>query len=137
MKEKGVAYCPTLTAYLTSYEEKPTDAWKAVVDAHRETFRRAMRLGVVIAAGSDAGSFAHREAGRELTLMARYGMSPKDVLRAATVVNAELLGWKDRIGEIAPGRLADVVAVEGDPLKDIEAVRRVRFVMKGGTIARP
>jgi imidazolonepropionase-like amidohydrolase len=137
MKEKQVAWCPTLTAYRTSYEEKPTAAWKAIVDAHRETFRRAMRLGVTIACGSDAGSFAHRDAGRELVLMAEYGMSPKDVLRSATVVNADLLGWKDRLGEIAPGRLADVVAVEGDPLRDIGAARRVRFVMKGGVVFRP
>jgi imidazolonepropionase-like amidohydrolase len=69
--------------------------------------------------------------------MAEYGMSPKDVLRSATVVNADLLGWKDRVGEIAPGRLADVVAVEGDPLRDIGAARRVRFVMKGGVVFRP
>jgi len=137
MKEKGVAYCPTLTAYRTSYEETPTDAWKAVADAHRETFRRAMRVGVTIACGSDAGSFAHREAGRELTLMAEYGMSARDVLRAATMVNADLLGWKDRVGEIAAGRLADVIAVDGDPLREIAAARRVRFVMKGGAIFSP
>jgi imidazolonepropionase-like amidohydrolase len=137
MKEKGVVYCPTLAAYRISYEENPTEAWKAVADAHRETFKRAMRLGVVIAAGSDAGSFAHREAGRELTLMAEYGMSSKDVLRAATVVNADLLGWRDRIGEIAAGRLADVIAVDGDPLREIAAARRVRFVMKGGVVFSP
>jgi imidazolonepropionase-like amidohydrolase len=134
MKEKGVVYCPTLAAYRISYEENRTDAWKAIADAHRETFRRAMRLGVTIASGSDAGSFAHRDAGRELTLMAEYGMSSKDVLRAATVVNADLLGWKERIGEIAAGRLADIIAVDGDPLREIAAVRRVRFVMKGGTV---
>jgi imidazolonepropionase-like amidohydrolase len=137
MKEKGVVYCPTLTAYRTSWDEHPTDAWKAVIDGHRETFKRALRMGLIIASGSDAGSFAHREAGRELVLMAEYGMSPKDVLRAATLVDAELLGWKDRIGEIAAGRLADVIAVEGDPLRDIESVRRVRFVMKGGAVFKP
>jgi len=137
MKEKGVFYCPTLTAYRTSYDENPTDAWKAIVDAHRETFKRAMRLGVIIACGSDAGSFPHREAGRELVLMAEYGMSTKDVVRAATVVNADLLGWGERVGEIAAGRLADIIAVEGDPLRDIAAVRRVRFVMKGGAMFSP
>ena len=137
MKEKGVVYCPTLAAYRTSYDENPTDAWKAIADAHRETFRRAMRTGVTIACGSDAGSFAHRDAGRELTLMAEYGMSAKDVVRAATVVNADLLGWKERLGEIAAGRLADIIAVDGDPLREIAAVRRVRFVMKGGAIFGP
>jgi len=136
MKEKGVYYCPTLNAYRTSAEEKPTPAWKAVVDRHRESFRTAMRLGVRIASGSDAGDFPHQDAGRELVLMVEYGMAPLDALRAATLTNAELLSWSDRVGEIAAGRLADIVAVEGDPTRDIEAVRRVRFVMEGGSVAR-
>ena len=136
MKEKGVYYCPTLNAYRTSAEEKPTPAWKAVVDRHRESFRTAMRLGVRIASGSDAGDFPHQDAGRELVLMVEYGMAPLDALRAATLTNAELLSWSDRVGEIAAGKLADIVAVEGDPTRDIEAVRRVRFVMKGGSVAR-
>jgi imidazolonepropionase-like amidohydrolase len=136
MKGKGVFYCPTLTAYRTSWEENSTNAWKAVVDGHRETFRRAMRLGLTIACGSDAGSFAHRDAGRELVLMADYGMKPADVLRAATLTNAALLGWSDRVGEIIAGRLADLIAVDGDPLRDMEAVRRVRFVMKGGRVEK-
>ncbi|HUD72492.1 MAG TPA: amidohydrolase family protein [Dongiaceae bacterium] len=136
MKEKGVYYCPTLNAYRTSAEEKPTPAWKAVVDRHRESFRTAMRLGVRIASGSDAGDFPHQDAGRELVLMVEYGMAPLDALRAATLTNAELLSWSDRVGEIAAGKLADIVAVEGDPTRDIAAVRRVRFVMKGGSVAR-
>ena len=136
MKEKGVYYCPTLNAYRTSWEEKPTPAWKSVVDGHRESFRAAMRLGVRIAAGSDAGSFPHQDAGRELELMVEYGMPAIEALRAATLTNADLLSWSDRVGELAAGRLADVIAVEGDPTRDIKAVRRVRFVMKGGAIER-
>ncbi len=136
MKEKGVYYCPTLNAYRTSSEETPTPAWKAVVDRHRESFKTAMRLGVRIASGSDAGDFPHRDAGRELVLMVEYGMAPLDALRAATLTDAELLSWSDQVGTIEAGKLADIVAVEGDPTRDIEAVRRVRFVMKGGSVAR-
>lgn len=136
MKEKGVYYCPTLTAYRTSWEENPTPAWKSVVDGHRESFRLAQRAGVKIAAGSDAGDFPHQGAGRELELMVEYGLTPLDTLRAATLTNAELLSWSDRIGELASGRLADIIAVDGDPSRDIAAVRRVRFVMKGGAVAR-
>ncbi|HKQ96526.1 MAG TPA: amidohydrolase family protein, partial [Candidatus Polarisedimenticolia bacterium] len=136
MKEKGVFYCPTLNAYRTSSEEKPTPAWKTVVDGHRESFRTAMRLGVRIASGSDAGDFPHKDAGRELELMVEYGMAPIDALRAATLTDADLLSWSDKVGEIAAGRMADVIAVEGDPARDIAAVRRVRFVMKGGKVER-
>jgi imidazolonepropionase-like amidohydrolase len=136
MIEKGVYYCPTLSAYHHSWEETRTLAWKKVVDGHRESFKRALRLKVKIAAGSDAGDFPHGEAGGELELMAAHGMPPLRVLQAATLVNAELLGWGERIGSVEPGRLADLVAVEGDPLRDIRAVRRVRFVMKGGQVVR-
>jgi imidazolonepropionase-like amidohydrolase len=136
MKEKGVWYCPTLTAYRTSYEEQKTDAWKKVVDAHRESFRRALKLGVRIASGSDAGDFPHAGAGRELELMVESGMTPIEAIRAATLGGAELLGWQDRVGALGRGLLADVIAVDGDPLADIAAVRKVRFVMKGGQVAR-
>lgn len=136
MKEKGVWYCPTLTAYRTSYDEQKTEAWKKVADGHRESFRRALRLGVRIASGSDAGDFPHGGAGRELELMVEYGMTPIEAIRAATLGGAALLGWQDRVGVLARGFLADVVAVDGNPLSDIAAVRRVRFVMKGGQVAR-
>jgi imidazolonepropionase-like amidohydrolase len=136
MKEKGVYYCPTLNAYRTSSEEHPTPAWKAVVDGHRESFRTAVRLGVRLASGSDAGDFPHGDAARELELMVEYGLAPIDALRAATLTDAELLSWSDRVGEVTAGRLADIIAVEGDPTRDIASVRRVRFVMKGGLVAR-
>ncbi len=135
MLEKGVYYCPTLTAYHTSWEETPTPAWKKVVDSHRESFQRALRLKVKIASGSDAGDFPHRDAAKELSLMVEYGMPPLRAIQAATLVDAELLGWEDRLGAIEPGKLADLIAVEGNPLDDIRAVRRVRFVMKGGVVA--
>lgn len=136
MLERGVYYCPTLSAYRAGQEEKPTPAWKSVVEGHRESFRRALRMDVKIASGSDAGSIPHKDAARELVIMVEYGMPPLRAIRAATLVNAELLGWQDRIGAVEPGRWADLIAVEGDPLADITALRRVRFVMKGGEVVR-
>jgi imidazolonepropionase-like amidohydrolase len=137
MIDKGVYYCPTLSAYRASQEEQPTPAWKKVVEGHRESFRRALRMNVKIASGSDAGSIPHGDAARELEIMVEYGMTPLRAIQAATLVNAELLGWHDKIGAIEPGRLADLIAVEGNPLTDIAALRRVRFVMKGGAVALP
>src|SRR5437867_9884672 len=134
MLDKGVYYCPTLTAYLTSYETTPTPAWKRVVDGHRDSFQRALRMKVKIASGSDAGDFPPAQAGRELEMMVRYGMPPLKAIQAATVVDAELLGWQDRIGAVEPGKLADLIAVEGNPVEDISVLRRVRFVMKGGQV---
>jgi imidazolonepropionase-like amidohydrolase len=132
--DKGVYYCPTLTAYEASYEETPTPAWKKVVDGHRDSFQRALRMKVKIASGSDAGDFPPGQAARELELMVQYGMPPLKAIQAATLVDAELLGWQDRIGAVEPGKLADLIAVEGNPLDDIKALRRVRFVMKGGEV---
>jgi len=67
-------------------------------------------------------------------MMVQYGMSPLKAIQAATLVDAELLGWQDRIGAVEPGKLADLIAVEGNPVEEIAAVRRVRFVMKGGEV---
>ena len=136
MLDRGVYYCPTLTAYQTSFDETPTAAWKKVVDGHRETFQRALRMKVKIASGSDAGDFPPANAARELELMVEAGMPALRAIQAATLVNADLLGWQDRIGAVEPGKLADIIAVEGNPLADVSALRRVRFVMKGGEVYR-
>ena len=132
MLDKGVYCCPTLTAYRTSYDATPTPAWKKVVDAHRDAFQRALRMKLKIASGSDAGDFPPENAARELELMVDYGLPPLKAIQAATLVDAELLGWQDRIGAVEPGKMADLIAVEGNPVQDISALRRVRFVMKGG-----
>src|SRR5213594_1171781 len=134
MLDRGVYYCPTLTAYQVSAEETPTPAWKKVVDGHRDTFQRALRMRLKIASGSDAGDFPPANAARELELMVEAGMPALKAIQAATLVDAELLGWQDRVGAVEPGKLADLIAVEGNPLADIAALRRVRFVMKGGDI---
>jgi imidazolonepropionase-like amidohydrolase len=98
--------------------------------------RKAIRAGVKIAAGSDFGGYAQSDNVGEIEALHRAGMTPMQAIQAATKVGAELLGWEERVGTIAPGKLADLVAVPGDPLADLSALRRVRFVMLGGRVVR-
>ena len=86
--------------------------------------------------GSDVGPFPHGTQAHEFVLMVKYGMSPLSALQAGTLNGAELLGWKNQIGQLKAGFLADIVAVPGNPLSDITALERVRFVMKNGLIVR-
>ena len=140
MKEHNVALCPTIAAgdALLRYRGwKPGDAEPARITEKRASMRAALDAGVTMCSGSDVGVFTHGENGRELELMADYGMSPLGVLRAATSTNARLLHMSDQIGALRPGLLADLVAVRGDPTVDIHAVRNVSFVMKGGAVVRP
>ena len=102
-------------------------------ERHRETFQRALKLPVKIAFGTDL-SGNHERAGQEFVWMVRYGMAPLEALRSATSVAAELMGWQSRVGALDPGKLADVVAVDGNPANDITAMTRVVFVMKDGVV---
>jgi imidazolonepropionase-like amidohydrolase len=95
-------------------------------------FKAALDAGVTILSGSDVGTFNHGENGKELEMMVEFGMQPVDALKAATSVAGRVLHME--IGLVKPGMLADLIAVDGDPVKDISAVRQVRFVMKGGAI---
>ena len=99
-----------------------------------EGFRKAVAAGVKIAMGSDASVLPQGENAKEIVWMASHGMTPLEAIRAATVNAAELLGWSDRVGSIAPGKYADIIAVRGNPLRDVATLERVAWVMKGGVV---
>jgi imidazolonepropionase-like amidohydrolase len=122
MKEKGVSYIPTLSVGGAGNERK-----KAV-------FKLALDSGVTIGSGSDVGVFPHGDEAREIELMAAFGMPPLDALKAATSVDAKILHMEDRIGRVKESLLADLIAVEGDPVKDLSRLHNVKFVMKNGAI---
>ncbi len=103
-------------------------------EAQRSGFRKAVAAGVKIAYGTDSGVYPHALAAKQLPYMVRYGMTPMAAIQSATTVAAELMGWSDRVGSIAPGKYADIIAVEGDAMSDLAAFSKVGFVMKGGVV---
>src|SRR3954451_11717600 len=106
-----------------------------MIQIHEDTFRRAMKAGVKIAFGTDAGGFDWKvNPAKEFSSMVKFGMTPAQAIRSATSTAAELLGEKDLLGTIEAGKLADIVAVPGDPLSDATVLERVDFVMKGGVV---
>jgi imidazolonepropionase-like amidohydrolase len=140
MVARKVGFCPTLAAgdAITQYGgwKKGVDPEPARITAKRASFKAALDAGVTICFGGDVGVYAHGDNVRELELMVAYGMRPLDALRSATSVNARLFHLDARVGVVRGGRLADLVAVEGDPSADISALRQVTLVMKGGIIHR-
>jgi imidazolonepropionase-like amidohydrolase len=107
---------------------------RAAISSIQSMFRRAVTKGVRIAFGTDAAVYPHGRNAEEFRLMVELGMRPVDALRAATSVNAELFGVADQLGTLAPGKLADIIAVPGDPTRDIRETERVFFVMKEGVV---
>jgi imidazolonepropionase-like amidohydrolase len=141
MAERRVAYLPTLTAveayaeYFDHYVPGKSEPTASIRQAAR-AFQLALKNGVTIGCGSDVGVFTHGTSARELDWMVRDGMRPAQALLTATAVDARILGMDKEVGRIVPGVRADLVAVGGDPTKDISAAARVRFVMKNGVIYR-
>lgn len=138
MQEKGVALCPTLAAgdAILQYQgwKKDTEPEPERIRQKKASFKAALQAGVTLCTGGDVGVFPHGDNVRELEMMVAYGMAALDVLRSATSVNARVFGLKDQTGSIRPGLQADLIAVAGNPAKQIGALRQVRLVMKGGKI---
>ena len=103
-------------------------------EAQRAGFRKAVAAGVKIAYGTDSGVYPHGLNARQLPYMVRYGMTPMQAIQSATIAAAQLMRWEDRVGSIAPGKYADLIAVEGDALADLKKLESVGFVMKGGVV---
>jgi imidazolonepropionase-like amidohydrolase len=142
MKEHNVALCPTLaagdaTSQYAGWNKAGGAPEPPGITRKRASFKTAIDAGVTILSGSDVGVYTHGDNARELEMMVNYGMPVVDVLKSATSVAARVLHMENRIGMIKDGMLADLVALDGDPTKDMSVTHRVKFVMKGGVVVRP
>ena len=138
MKEKQIYAVPTFTIqeYFAAHAETPLGAQREnwLIHFHQAEFKKQLAAGVPMAIGSDVGPFPHGTQARELELMVQNGMPAAEVLQADLIHGARLLDWADEIGQLKSGFLADVIAVPGDPLKDISVTKSVKFVMKDGVV---
>jgi imidazolonepropionase-like amidohydrolase len=144
MKQHGTYLVPTL--YLgdwlmenlskTGMTENNLEKAKIVLPAARQNVAHAFREGVKVAFGTDAAVYPHGLNAHEFAVMVKLGLTPLQSIQAATVNAADLLGWSDRVGSLEPGKFADIIAVDGDPLADVTVLEHVRFVMKGGEVVR-
>jgi imidazolonepropionase-like amidohydrolase len=145
MKDRGTYYVPTISAGRFVAEKSAEDGYfpeivrpkaASVGPQIQETFARAYRAGVTIAFGTDAGVSPHGDNALEFAYMVDAGMPPMEAIRSATLTTAELLGMERELGSLAEGKIADIIAVAGDPLEDIATLMNVRFVMKEGRVFR-
>jgi imidazolonepropionase-like amidohydrolase len=144
MKQHGTYLVPTLYLgdwLLENYQKLGlTDDMvakaKLVLPAARQNVARAFREGVKVAFGTDAAVYPHGLNAHEFAVMVKLGLTPLAAIQAATVNAADLLGWSDQIGTLEPGKYADLIAVEGDPLKDVTTLENVKVVLKGGEVVR-
>ncbi|HYA18248.1 MAG TPA: amidohydrolase family protein, partial [Bryobacteraceae bacterium] len=136
MKEKQIPAVPTFAISEYFAEQSKTPARHESLDFHVAQFRRQMAASIPFAVGSDVGPFPHGTQAREYVSMVKYGMTPLATLQAGLLNGAKLLGWEGQIGALKTGYYADIIAVPGDPTKDITALEKVSFVMKGGVIYR-
>jgi imidazolonepropionase-like amidohydrolase len=135
MARKGVYWVPTTTVLLYVGPGRGGN-WTKMVETEKTAFQIALKRGVKIALGTDAGGFDWKDLNqaKEFSYYVQYGLTPMQAIRSGTSVAAELLGWSDKMGTIEPGKWADIVAVSGDPLKDITELERIKFVMKAGAV---
>jgi imidazolonepropionase-like amidohydrolase len=144
MKKNGTYLVPTLYLgdwFLENAEKNHVPDFllvkaKAVMPAARKNVAHAFASGVKVAFGTDAAVYPHGLNAHEFAVMVKLGLPPLQAIQAATVNDADLLGWSDKIGTIEPGKWADVIAVDGDPVKDVTTLERVKFVMKGGEVVK-
>ena len=118
------------------YPEKILEKERLVGRTQRENFAKAVKAGAKVAYGTDSGVYPHGWNGKQFFHMVKWGMTPMQAIQAATTSAADLIGWKDKVGQIAPGFYADLIAVSSDPLADVTALEHVDFVMKGGQIVK-
>jgi imidazolonepropionase-like amidohydrolase len=140
MKKKGIyleltAYHYSLADY-TIRDAKSTGGKYSLEAMREKSGKLAVARGVKISFGSGVGPFPHGTQAAEFAYLVKFGMAPSQAIQAATTVAAEMMGWQDLIGSIDKGKYADIIAVSGDPLKDITELQRVKFVMKGGQVVR-
>jgi imidazolonepropionase-like amidohydrolase len=135
MAKRGIYWVPTVTVGVYVAPGRGGN-WQRMANLERDNFAKALKKGVKIALGTDAGGFDWKKLNQaeEFKYYMEYGMTPMQAIRSGTSVTAELLGWGEKVGTIEPGKWADLVAVGGDPLTDITELERVKFVMKGGAV---